>query len=146
MKLLTLIYMLLSYLLRCECCGSGYYRTCNCGCFLNIGCCSNLYCETCNTCENGYYCPGDNQRYACQDLKCNIGQYLEGCGGSSQGNCMDCNPGTFADTQTLLTCAQCPSGTFSNMSAATSCIECEAGKFAADGISIRLYSKNLSFK
>lgn len=82
--------------------------------FVSLSVVQAFFCSTgeylsktaCAACEMGNYCPGDDSQHAC-------------------------SPGTYSNSEGLISCLLCPAGYFSSGSGSTACSVCEVSTYSA---------------
>ena len=80
---------------------------------------------SCSICEDGYYCPGAQNRVACQAGKEGTGRGKT----DEQSGCSDCPPGSFAQGIGNPACTLCAEGKYSAFTGQTTCSSCDAGRY-----------------
>ena len=112
------------YVFFCQSCNPGTYSdgTLEGSCAdCNLGTCSLAGASSCMNCKEGTSTSSN-------------GTNLNGTKGtpctSSDGKCVPCSPGYYADVKGLATCKECPEGKVSAAGGATGCTGCGKGKYA----------------
>jgi hypothetical protein len=94
----------------------------------------------CDSCEAGYYCPGDSIRYQCAlgngCLKCDsiTGNCISCPAGYQKDStgCLACAPGYYKGISGPEECSPCAMGYFQPMPGGTECFACMAGTFSSN--------------
>ena len=114
-------------------CAAGYYKaahTVNYGSTSSCaGCSAGTYSTTgsgsCTTCQDGYYCPGSQDKVGCP-----AGTEGTGTGKTSQSNgCSDCNIGYYSTGTGNASCTGCAAGKYTGSAGQTSCTTCQDGYY-----------------
>lgn len=84
--------------------------------------------EICIDCPRGYYCTG----VCASPSPCNKGTYLPNAGGTSVGDCIDCDDGYFSSMSGSTACSICPKG-FSCANKQESAQACSIGNYSLEG-------------
>ena len=80
---------------------------------------------SCTTCQDGYYCPGGQNRVACP-----VGTEGTGSGKNSQATgCSACQIGYYNNTTGAAACTGCAAGTYTGTTGQTACTTCQDGYY-----------------
>merc|ERR1719149_343554 len=89
---------------------------------------SNAGAKECNICRAGYYANPDPAKTDGVCLQCAEGKFADVTGHLS---CQECPAGRFTAVKKSSTCNACELGTFSSDAGKTTCTRCALGEFAA---------------
>eukprot|EP00003_Mantamonas_plastica_P032595 TRINITY_DN893_c0_g1_i2.p1 TRINITY_DN893_c0_g1~~TRINITY_DN893_c0_g1_i2.p1 ORF type:complete len:1008 (+),score=174.89 TRINITY_DN893_c0_g1_i2:619-3642(+) len=85
--------------------------------------------STCAPCNPGGWSGG----FASSCTGCAVGKYNPSYGSTTAGDCINCDPGTYADVTGLGVCRNCSMGSWGNATAQTTaldCYKCDIGKYS----------------